>query len=269
MVRVRSSNLMGRAARQRIPFRRMAGLLAMLCLLVLPALAQTDTPAAPARGEAKIGITADLTAGTPDDLVTIRMVDCTDRDRLAAIARDLGARLHAEPTDLVFKAGDPRFVTDSGIGLDFRLPVVTRGESYLPIAPFIDAFAPYASRLRILYVIRGEFTYRGFQQYDRPDVSFTVDPPTILPPELHTPLAFYGMDVKIKNPALGQVALPNYPVQETPASPPAPSPAHRMVLIMLASLIGAAVGLLLVVLLWRWKEEDARMRLHQLTGEHK
>ena len=207
-----------------------------------------------------IAIRADMSASSATDMVSLRIVDNTDRTILSDIAGALAAQLHATAPDLTFKTGDPRFIKDRGIGVEFRAPVVPRGESYLPVAPFITACARYAGRLRILYIIQGAFTYHGFQQYQQPDVSFTVDKPEqITVPE---PLAFYGMNVIINNPTPGAAQIPNYPV-EAIAAARKHAVDVRVFLLAIAGIIGLALGLLLVALLLRWKEEDARLHKHR------
>jgi hypothetical protein len=134
------------------------------------------------------------------------------------------------------------------------MTAVPRNESYLPIGPYVAALAPYASHVRILYIINGPFTYYGFESFTRPDVSFTVEKPQEIFQPIHR--AFYGVDVIIKNPAPDAVTIPNYP----PSSPPwrRPWPLGRVIIPVLAGMVGLAVGLLLVVMLLRWKEAEAR-----------
>jgi len=273
MAMVRWFNSVGRAARWRTSFRCPAILLATLLLLVagiVPASTQPPTapanPALAARGEAKIAVMADFTAISSYDKVSIRLVNNTDRALLTTIAGVLARELHTNATGLTFKTGDPQIIKDHSIGLEFSLPVVPRNEGYLPVAPFVTAFAPYAAKLSIVYIIQGQFTYRGFEQYQQPDVSFTVDKPEQI--TYPVPFAFYGMNVMISNPLLGTMQIPKYPTLP-PVPAPTKRPDLRVVLLIIAGVLGLAVGFFLVALLLRWKEQHPEIHTSQPTGEIK
>ncbi len=246
MMVVRFSGTVDPAA-QRATFRCAVVLLLGLTLCFLRPLAAA-TPAAVTDREAQIAVMADMSANGPDQL-NIRILNSTDQDELRAIAAGIGDKLHAEPTGLSFTTGDPNYITDHSVGLDFLLPVVPRGEGYLPLAPIIEAFAPHVGKIRLLYIIRGSFTYQGYQEYRNRDFAVTVDPPEKTPLASGTPLAFYGVNAIIKNPSLKSAPMPRYPREEGFISR-----ASRMSpwwWILLAGVLGAGMGLVLAKLLPR------------------
>ncbi|MHB9025395.1 MAG: hypothetical protein ACYC7E_14700 [Armatimonadota bacterium] len=223
-------------------------LLFLLCCagFARPAVAEPVNP--DSRGKAMVMVVADLLSASPVDRVSIHIVNNTDKTLLTGIAQALGTKLKAAPAKLKFEKGDPRFVDDKGIGLDFDLPVVPRGESFLPIAPFIEAFAPHVSHLRIVYYLQGPFDYKGYERYEEKGASFTVDPPETPSTDSNVPLAFYGVNVIIKNPALTTMSVPNYPT--------APGARRGLSTLMLGLLIGMAVmaiGIILALMLSRWQ----------------
>ena len=225
--------------------------LLLLALCLLPPARAADAP--PSRGAAQVAVMTNLTSTNPTDVVTIRLVAHRDKDVLLRLASTLGDKFGNKPLYFSFEEPDPTFVADKGIGLNFQLPVVPRNEGYLPIAPFIETFAPYASRLRILYYVQGPFTYRGYQHYQHPDVSFNVMMPDP-GPQTSVPLAFYGVDVMIKNPSLTTMTIPNYPT--TPGTKKSRG-IPVFILFALAIVIGVSGGVLLVMLIAQWKAADA------------
>jgi hypothetical protein len=195
---------------------------------------------------AEVAVSADLTATSPVDFVTLRIPEATDRKQLSAIATALGTHFGTPPAGLSFNTGDPEFIADKGLGLECQLPVVPRQAAYLPIEPFIRAFAPYVSRLRILYIIKGPFTYRGFQQYHHRDVDISVEPPA--PANALLPVGFYSVEVTIHNPHLAALNLPRE------VSPPArPFWQHPLLRLGVAALVGISIGLVLALWLARWR----------------
>lgn len=211
--------------------------LATLCLLVA-----TPALAADLRGRANVAVMVDLAGNPADDAVTIHLVGNKDRAILSQLAGALGQKFRATPVDMRFVTGDPAFVADGGIGLDLTMPIVPRDEAYLPVAPFIEAFAPYAADLRIVYVVQGDFAYRGYQHYEDANVAFTMDPPEIAP-NSPVPFAFYGMHVKIKNPSLTTLDISKYPeAAKTAGFPRLPA----WMVIAFAAAFGAAIGIILL-----------------------
>jgi len=198
--------------------------------------------------EAQIAVMADMNSAGPDQL-NIHIIDSTDKDELLIIARSIGTKLHAQPTGLAFKTGDPDFIKDKGIGLDFLLPVVPRGEGYLPLAPIIEALAPHVGKMRLLYIIQGPFTYRGYQQYENDDIQVTVDPPEQTQPNSGIPLAFYGVNAIIKNPQLKTVPIPRYP--QDAAQTNRSWKLSPLWWIFIAGALGAGIGVILSKLLPR------------------
>ncbi|OPZ86310.1 MAG: hypothetical protein BWY76_01008 [bacterium ADurb.Bin429] len=223
----------------------------LAALLALAGASPAWAESPPSRGKAYVAVNADVSDRAGRDTVSIRIVNNTDRKKLLEIALALGVKLNTSPEGMTYAAGDPRFVEDGGIGLEFTMPVVPRGDGTLPIAPFIEVLARHVSELQILYIIQGPFTYRGVQQYTENGIRVTVDPPETTPPNAPMAMAFYGINVSMDNPTPGPVQIPRYSPQEGHAR------AWRIVgilgLILLAGLIGAGVGLLAVRLLARWK----------------
>lgn len=189
-------------------------ILATLCLCALALPARADKPI-DARGEARIVIIADTRSTSPADEISLRLMNNSDQGLLTALVRSLGEKFGMQPAAPQYFTGDDNDASDKSAAVKFYASIVPRGEGYLPIAPFVEAFAPYASRLRILYIIKGPFVYRGYQTpYQDRDVAFSVDLPKSLAQNPNEPLAFYGIDVNIKNPTLTTLTLPKYPEEE-------------------------------------------------------
>ena len=214
-----------------------------LCGCLLTSVAQ----AADTRAEARVGIISDQTAPTLSDDISIRLMNVSDQTILDHIVQTLGAKLNAVPVKVVFTRDNDNFPQEAGLAVSFKAPVVPRGAGYLPIAPFVEALAPYAKRLRLAYVVKGPFQYRGYREtYADKDVSFTVK----MPPAGDNQQAFYSMDVAISNPALTTVTFPNYPEQGNQ------SPARnysRIALALGAAIMILALGMLLALFLPRKK----------------
>jgi hypothetical protein len=203
------------------------------------------------RGKAYVGVVADLASPTLVDQVNIHIVNNKDQQLLTRIAQTLGSKLKGTPTKFKFVTGDPAFVNDPGIGLDFSLPVVPRGESYLPIAPFIEAFAPYVSHLDIMYFIRGQFVYKGYQSFEQKDVIFKVSLPDVSSQQTDEPLAIYGVNVIIKNPSLTTVPVSNYPTAGTRRG------FGTLLWGLIIGIAVMAVGIALALVLSRWQASVA------------
>jgi len=211
-------------------------------LALLLACAATAFAAPRERGEALVAVKANMQSNE-SDLISLRIRNNADSAVLQTIASELSRKFRAQPINVNIRAGDPDMINGQSLGLDMCLPVVPRGEGYLPIAPFIEAFAPYASSLQIVYIISGPFTYHGYQSYSNPDVSFTVDPPEISPTGTGIPLAFYGVNVTIANSSLTSVPAPHDPLNKhvrTRGHLPI------WVIIVIAGLLGAGIGFLAI-----------------------
>lgn len=236
---------------------RMSFLL-LLCALLIPTAAQE---APEERGSAMVAVYTDLLSERSDK-ISIRLVNRNDKAMLTEIITALGAKFNAAPEKLTFQRGDPQLMAEDDLGADFYLPVVPRGERVLPIAPFIETFAPYASQLRIVFIVQGPFTYQGYQKYEHPDVSFTVDPPDTNAAKLGVPLAFYGVNVTIRNPSLTSASLPSN--TERRHAQRGRLPVYLWLLF--AGVAGALAGVLLSRMLTRWKASMAGTENNPSTG---
>jgi hypothetical protein len=216
-----------------------------LCVLACASPLHADPPA---RGKAFVAVNADISDPAGRDTISIRIVDNTDKAKLMDIVLALGVKMRTAPDDMKYAVGDPQYVEDSGIGLECTMPMVPRGDGYLPIAPFIETLAPYVSEVQILYIIQGPFTYRGIQRYEKNGVRVTVDPPESAPAGAPVQMAFYGMHATITDPTPGNVSIPHYSPQEGRAR------IWRILgWVLLAGLLGAGIGILVARLLMRWK----------------
>jgi len=218
---------------------RCAGFLLLCCWLWTGAQAQHVDVLG--KGTAEVAVVADMTGSSPDH-VSIRILDRREKDQLLQIARAICTRLRTTPQQLTFSSVNPEMVKDTGLGLEFDAPVVPRtAQGFLPIGPFIEAFASQVSHVRIVYVVRGPFKYLGYERYSRNDVEFTVDRPEQTPVGTPVPLAFYGVHAIIKSPTIA-------PIPDLP-----PTPARRpvsifwlLMLIGIAGVVGAGVGLAII-----------------------
>jgi hypothetical protein len=226
------------------PHRRWRPGWRVLLLLLLSCAGVTALHAqVPLRGTAEIGVIANLDGADPLDNVSIRLQDNTDRELLTRVAQAVADKLNAEPADVVIGKPDPEIVRDPGLGLECHMPVVPRVGGTLPIGPFIEALAPYARVINIVYVVQGPFTYTGYERFSRADVEYTVDHPEQSAADGAQPVAFYGVHAIIKRPTI-QAAIPDAP----------PISRRRLVWlivlgVVLAGIVGACVGLILVRLL--------------------
>lgn len=217
---------------------------AVLALACLAAFAPARLIAQGARGEAQVAIISILANPAPTDEISIRLMNRTDRETLERILQALAARFGAAPAGVKYTEKNVDNPDYAGIAVTCTLPIVPRGESYLPIAPFAQAFAPYVQRVRMVYDIKGDYAYRGYlQPYADRDLSFTVTPRINT---ANTTEAFYEMDINIKNSSLTSVAFLNYPEQ---GRRPHSSRYVRLVLAAGVAIIILALGLLLALLL--------------------
>jgi hypothetical protein len=164
------------------------------------------------RGIAEIGVMADFTTPGQTNLISLRIIGSNDQLKLQNIATILGYKLGAQPVLLGFSQGDPNIITDTGLGLDFQLPVMSN-DGYLPIGPFAEACAPYVSTMKIVYVIRGNYTYNGFENYQDADISYNVPAPETTK-NAATPIAFYRANVIIKKNNIVAANIPRSPKEK-------------------------------------------------------
>ncbi|MHB9131708.1 MAG: hypothetical protein ACYDBB_11550 [Armatimonadota bacterium] len=247
-------------ARQRTPHRRVITLFLLFLLLGTAGVLHAVPPAPNDRGSAQVSVITDLSNTKSNiDLVDIKIDGNTDKALLQEIVQAVGTKFGAKPTNLKSVSPDPQFSDDNGIGLDFNLPIVPRNEEYLPIAPFIEALAPYARDVRIVYVVYGEFTYKGIKTLKRSDVTITVNPPEIAPIGPGQPVAFYSVDVTINNPKLDAESIPKYEEKVTGQRP------VWIGLLLLAGIF-AILAVILVMLLSYWKSARVAQTDHTPPG---
>lgn len=240
----------------------MAGVL-LCCLLFTTTPTAAQSPASTEqRGVAEVAVSANLNAKSPRDRVSIRIVNNTNRARLETIIHVLGEKFDARPSAPIFATGDPDIIEDPGIGAAFTLPVVPRSEAYLPVAPFIEAFAPYVAEVHLAYIIDGPFENRGCRTFENPDATFTVSAPDRADAGDR---AFYAIRAQIKNPALTSVPAPKYAVQYGTKGT-GRKHASPIILLALAALIGISGGVLLAMLFSHWKAMDAQASNSTPTG---
>ncbi len=158
------------------------------------------------RGTAEIGVMADFTTPGTTNLISLRIIGSNDQLKLQNIATILGYKLGVQPVLMGFSNGDPNIITETGLGLDFQLPLM-KDDGYLPIGPLAEACAPYVSTLNIVYVVRGNYTYKGFENYQDADISYNVPAPETAN-NSNTPIAFYRANVIIKK---KNISLKNIP----------------------------------------------------------
>jgi len=236
------------AFQRQVTFPTLNLFFASICLLLftyLPVVAQPS----PDRGRASIMVGADVFNSPDADKIIIRIVDNTDERLLANIAEKLGQRFHAKPTNLSYETYDTNeFITDKGIGLNFYLPVLPREQGHaLPLAPFIEVFAPYVSHLQMLCLIKGNYACTGYESYRNPEVKLKLEDPVPSNNALQT--AFYGVRADIASPIL-HPQLWQMPLGRG-------SKNNRILVlfgyIVLAGIIGATIGLFLSLIFRRGK----------------
>lgn len=211
------------------------------------------------RGTAQIIVSADLTNSKSVDRVMIRLVGQRDKDQLFTLANNLGARVRQNPT--FFELTEPKgeWIHDNGYCLEFNMDLVPRtGDGFFPIGPFIETFAAHAKQVQILYFINGRFTYKGNTEYTGKDFAFTVD--SGVNEELST--AIYGVDVTIHNPNLTSADMPRTAAEARTRRNRIPA----IIMITLAVIIGILGGVLLTMLIAKWKAEDAARTTQLVRG---
>lgn len=232
-------------------------LLLALLALMLPAPAQN------VRNTAEVAIMANLTDSSPLDTVTICMKGSQDKDLLIRLANALGAKYNTAPTFFRFETGEPPF-SEGELGLTFDMPVLSNGRQTLPIAGFLETFAPYSARLRIVYIINGPFTNIGSQQIDNPDFALKVTANATPTANLSTPLAIYDVDAIIKNPALGSVSYADNPAGNGTTKRRGMLPIF--ILFALAVIIGVSGGIIITMLLKQSKAHETAPRAGTPNG---
>lgn len=217
---------------------------AMLFLLVLSLgnLLSAQTKHADERNETQIAVMVNFNNPSPDDEIAIRLIHNADQKVLENLVTKLSEKFHATPKNVKYDTVSGIDEQKQGTAVIFNMPIVPRTERYLPIAPFVEAFAVYTNRLRIIYSVQGSFTYKGYEKpYTDSDVAFTVDIKKTAIPNSENSLAFYEMDVNIKNPAITRTKFANYP-------PSAPlkkrgTPALLLAIGVAVIILGIGVGL--------------------------
>ena len=194
---------------------KLTSILRMILIVAIPLIVTVTLIAQPAidRGTAEIGVIADFTVPGKTNLISLRIIGNTDQLILQNIANLLGYKLGAQPVLLGFSNGDAQIITDTGVGLDFQLPLMITNDGYLPIGALAEACAPYVSKLNIVYLIKGDYTYKGFENYQDADISYNVPAPNTTK-NANTPIAFYRADVIIKKKNISAAKIPKNKIEK-------------------------------------------------------
>ncbi len=211
---------------------------------------QSASVAAPVAEPIEVGIMCDLTnTASSLDVVSIRLPDNIDEKKLYDIAGVLGTKFKALPQNISIQKGDPLTIKDPGIGILLQLPVVPRGTSgVLPLSPFIETLAQYSTSINLVYIINGQFTYNGYEQYEDKDIKVEFPSPKIMDGQV--PAAFYGANITIRNQQLVTSNIPDVKIQLAKKS----NWLWTLIFgILIAGIIGALAGIFITVFLPRMK----------------
>jgi len=213
----------------------------LVLLAPLPLWAQSD--ADDPRGTALVAVLCNLTDANILDTVIISIKDQEDKDVLLQLSDALGQKFGTPPTFQSFERGTPPF-SDGALGLNFYMPIVKNDAATLPISPFLEVFAPYARHLRMIFIIQGPFTHRGYTKFENADVSFTVGQKEW----------WYEVDAIITNPLLTSATY----TDNLPAGYGKTSRRNFMLYLLfgLAIVIGVSGGLLLILLMKQGKAQN-------------
>ena len=241
------------APRRRGSLRRVL----VVCLLLCALLALVGVVAAPVGAQAAPGPSVaqvavySFTSGATDE-ISFKILGNQARQPLVDIVQTLAVLYGQLPTNVTYFDKNPDDANDVTAMVRFHLPIVSHAGGRLPIDPFIQAFASYASQLTVAYVIYGSYAYQPFQtQYATSEVQLSEDPPNISPDNAANPFAIYVADVKILNQHL--------------AAPSATSTAQSVmqgrrrtiiVIAICAALFILALGVVVALLLPRRKEQE-------------
>jgi|GEM_PF-6854095 len=182
------------------------------------------------------------------DEVTIKLVGYQDEELLQMIAERLEAQFKRKITDFEITKGSDVYDDDLSYSMSFYLKIVPYGKEYLPVSEFINAVAPYAKRIRIVYSIQGKFPYRGYtSSFSNKDVEFKV----FIPDSLNRDLAsIYDFDIYIKNPNVTDVDIPRYEKESNIWK------IMRLIIAGGALVIIVALGIIISVILGHKREKE-------------
>jgi|GEM_PF-2479320 len=224
-------------------------LLACLLLPSFPVLSQD----APARNMIRLMIMSDLNSKSGQDSVTITADGSDDKTLLMTMAVAMGKQFGGEPTFFAYGRGEEPF-SDGGLALSFGLKVMPRDGHTLPTDDLLQCFAPFASRLRVLYWIQGVFAYAGVWQMENEDIKYTVTKISESPQSV-PPYAIYDTEATIT-----ASSITSESIAENPDSNHGKKRSRMTSLYLLfglAMVIGVSGGVLIAYLLKQWKTENA------------
>ena len=223
-------------------------LLAFSCLSLLSQEGQTsDVKSPPAwdKTEIQIAVISALDLSPYADEIAIKMVGYHDEKLLEGIALKIAEQFRSKPANFSLATENADFEDDNSYQLKFNLPIVPRGQEYLPIEPFLVASAPYAKKIRIVYCIIGNFNYRGYSSnYKDKYISFSVD----LPKKLGGAYSFYGIEADIKNKDFTELNIPIYE--------PKAKNITKIIVAISIGLIIIALGVILAIFLSSKQEKE-------------
>jgi len=222
-----------------------------LCLLaVLPALSQVT----PERGTVRMLIASNLGTDPQQDYVSIIVQGKEDKTLLMTLAQNLGKAVGGEPTFFAYEHGTPPLSNALALSFTMKGGVMPRDGRTLPTNALLEAFAPYASHLQVLYQIEGPFAYAADWHMANKDVSFQINKVFESPQGTNPPFVMYDTDAKITNPAVTSASVADYLASQHGKKP---RKGMLFLLLGLAIVIGVSGGMLIAQLLKQWKTTES------------
>ncbi|MHB0935379.1 MAG: hypothetical protein ACYDCO_16560 [Armatimonadota bacterium] len=212
-------------------------------------------------------IAADLTVDPPEDYVSIIVEGQEDKVLLMTLAQNLGKAVGGEPIFFAYERGAPPL--SNALALSFKLKggVMPRDGRTLPTNILLEAFAPYASHLQVLYQIEGPFAYATDWQMTNKDVSFKITKVFESPQGTTPPFVMYDTDARIINPALTSASVSDYLASQHGKKNPRKG--TLFLLLGLAIVIGVSGGMLIAQMLKQWKAQESVRTAMPPGGVHR
>lgn len=217
-------------------------------LATRPALSQSP----PERGTIRVLVSSNLNADPPRDYVSIIVAGQQDKALLMELAQRLGKVAGDQPTFFAYERGTPPL--SDALGLSFTLRVMPRDGRTLPTNALLEAFAPYASHLQVMYQIEGPFSYNADWEVTNQDVSFKITKVFEAPASTNPPFVIYDTEARITNPELTSASLSDYLAAQHGKKRPRKGTLY--LLLGLAVVIGISGGMLIAQLLKQYKTEE-------------